>query len=105
MSIKLQDIQQEWMAIRPIFLIRNEDEYDQAIVLLNELIDMVGSDEDHIFYELMDMLGTRISEYEEIHYPMPETGYQRRIGGAKNVIKPIAEGFNSPLTEFEVYMH
>ena len=72
MSIKLQDIQQEWMAVRPIFLMRDEDEYDQSIMLLNELIDMVGLDENHIFSELMDMLGTRIHEYEEIHYPMPE---------------------------------
>jgi len=72
MSIKLQDIQQEWTTVLPIFLIRDENEYDQSVALLNELIDEIGSSEEHIFSELMDMLGIRIHEYEEIHYPMPE---------------------------------
>ena len=72
MSIKLQDIQQEWTAVCPIFLVRDENEYDQSVALLNELIDEVGSNEDHIFSELMDILGARIHEYEEIHSPMPE---------------------------------
>ncbi len=97
-------VAKELIAAR-ISLIRDEDEYDQSIVLLNELIDIVRSNENHIYAELMDMLGTHIYEYENIHYPMPEIDHQRRIGGAKNAIKPIAEDFNAPLTDFEEYMH
>jgi len=72
MSIALQEIEQHWSAIRPIFLIRNEEEYDQAIVMLNDLVDIVGSNEYHILSELMDMLGDRVHAYEEEHYMMPE---------------------------------
>ena len=71
MSIALQEIEQHWTAIRPIFLIRTDEEYDQAVIMLNELIDIVGSNEDHIFSELMDMLGSRLHEYEEEYFPMP----------------------------------
>ena len=74
MSIALQEIEQHWTAIRPIFLIRTDEEYDQAVTVLDELIDTVGSNEHHIFFELMDMLGSRIYDYEEAHYPMPDVG-------------------------------
>jgi HTH-type transcriptional regulator/antitoxin HigA len=67
-------VQRHWTAIRPIFAIRNEREYEQAVERLNRLIDDVGSDESHPLYELLDTLGTVIHAYEERHYPMPESG-------------------------------
>lgn len=72
MSIALQKIERHWTAIRPLFLIRDEEEYDQATAVLNDLIDIVGSNEDHILAELMELLGSRIGEYEEKNYPIPE---------------------------------
>lgn len=72
MSIALQEIEQHWTAIRSIFLIRNDKEYDYAVEILNELIDIVGSNEHHFLYELLDMLGSRLHAYEEKHVPMPE---------------------------------
>lgn len=72
MNIALQEIEQHWTAIRPLFLIRNEEEYDQATAVLNNLIDIVGSNENHILAELMELLGSRITEYEEENYPIPE---------------------------------
>ena len=53
-------------------MIYNHETYNQTATVLNELIDIVGSNEDHIFSKLMDMLGSRIHEYEETHFPMPE---------------------------------
>ena len=38
---------------------------------MNELIDIVGTDEDHPMYEYLDTLGTLIYAYEETYYPMP----------------------------------
>ena len=51
--------------------IANEAEYDQAIVRLNELLDEVGTDEQHPLYELLDTLGVLIEAYEQTHHPMP----------------------------------
>ncbi|MCP4427499.1 MAG: type II toxin-antitoxin system Phd/YefM family antitoxin [Chloroflexi bacterium] len=35
---------------------------------------------------------------------LPEARRQRRIGGAKEVIKSISDDFDAPLTDFEAYM-
>ena len=58
--------------MRPFSTIRNEEEYDIAIERLNALVDEVGSDEQHPFYDLLDTLGTVIHAYEGIHYPIPD---------------------------------
>ena len=72
MSMITEDIQAHWRVIGPLFLIRNESDYDEAIRHLNELLDEVGDDERHPLYDLLDTLGTVIHAYEENHHPMPE---------------------------------
>lgn len=67
-----EDIQAHWQIIGPLFVIRNESDYDEAIEHLNELLDEVGDDEQHPLYDLLDTLGTVIYAYEENHHPMPE---------------------------------
>ena len=72
MSVISKDIQVHWRVVQPLFLIRDEEEYDKAITTLNALIDEVGTNEQHPLYELLDTLGTVIHAYEEEHYPIPE---------------------------------
>lgn len=72
MTVLTQETQKHWLAIRPFFSIRNENEYDLSIERINRLIDEVGTDETHPLYELLDTLGTLIHAYEEKHHPMPE---------------------------------
>lgn len=67
----LQQIQPHWTVIRPYLTIRNEEDYDRAIEQMNQLIDIVGTDEDHPMYEFLDTLGTLIHAYEDRNYPMP----------------------------------
>jgi HTH-type transcriptional regulator/antitoxin HigA len=69
--MKIREIQPHWTVIRPYLSIRNEEDYDRAIEQMNELIDIVGTDEDHPMYEFLDTLGTLIHAYEERYYPMP----------------------------------
>ncbi len=71
MSMRIQEIQPHWTVIRPYLSIHDEEDYDRAIEQLNELIDTVGTDEDHPMYEFLDTLGTLIHAYEEKNYPMP----------------------------------
>ncbi len=72
MNVITREMQHHWVAIQPLFSICNEQEYDIAIERLNRLIDEVGTNEQHPFYGLLDMLGLVIHAYEEKHYPMPE---------------------------------
>jgi HTH-type transcriptional regulator/antitoxin HigA len=72
MTIMPHDLQQHWMALSPLFSIRNEHEYDCAVERLNHLLDEVGTDEQHPLYTLLDTLGTLLHAYEEQHHSIPE---------------------------------
>ena len=52
----------------PILTIRNETEYDQAVIRLNDLLDEVGTNEAHPLYSLLDTLGIVIQAYENTHH-------------------------------------
>ncbi len=72
MTMLLKEIQPHWAVIRPYFSIRNEAEYHQAVIRLNELIDEVGDNEEHPLYEFLDTLGAVIQLYEKKQFPMPD---------------------------------
>lgn len=72
MTLLAAETLDHWMAIEPILMIQNEDEYDRATVTLNELLDEVGTDEKHPLYGLLDTLGTVIAAYEADHLALPE---------------------------------
>ncbi len=65
------DINTHWSAIAPLLTISNEDEYEQAIQRLNNLIDEIGTNEQHPLYNFLDTLGTLIEAYEREHYSLP----------------------------------
>ena len=65
------DINIHWSAIAPLLTIRNEEEYEQAVKRLNDLIDEIGTNEQHPLYNLLDTLGTLIEAYEAEHYSIP----------------------------------
>lgn len=73
MNVLTKEIEAHWIVISPIFVVRNEQEYDSAIDRLNDLIDEVGTNETHPLYEMLDALGAVIHAYEERHYPIPES--------------------------------
>lgn len=49
----------------------NEAGYDCAVAQMNELIDLVGTDETHPMYDYLDTLGTLVHAYEEAYMPIP----------------------------------
>lgn len=57
----------------PLYPIHNEEEYDRAIRVLNELLDAGGADENHPLAQLVTLLGHFVGEYDRIHYPLEET--------------------------------
>lgn len=72
MTNRLREIQTHWQIIGPFLTIRNDTEYDQAVEILNSLIDEVGTDEEHPLYDLLDTLGTLLQAYEETSMPISE---------------------------------
>src|SRR5919112_1793204 len=74
-TIDLKSVAQAWdkfhgaTGIGPI---RNEQHYEELVVLLNTLIDTVGDDEAHPLADFMELVGELIENYENTHYPMPE---------------------------------
>ena len=72
MTAIAKNLQQHWVALRPLLAIRNEEEYEHAVERLNALIDEIGTDEAHPLYELLDTLGTLVHAYEEQHHSMPD---------------------------------
>jgi HTH-type transcriptional regulator/antitoxin HigA len=72
MTIFTNQIQTHWQNISPLLTIRDEREYNAAIERMNELLDEIGTDENHPLYGLLDTLGTLIGAYEEEHHSIPE---------------------------------
>lgn len=56
---------------RVIAVPHTHEEYERLIAFLDELIDEVGSDEEHPLASLMETLGTLIENYENAHLPEP----------------------------------
>jgi HTH-type transcriptional regulator/antitoxin HigA len=71
MSKSIREIQPHWVVIRPYLAIHNEEDYDRAVEQMNQLIDMIGTNEDHPMYDYLDTLGTLIEVYEETHFQIP----------------------------------
>ncbi|MDJ0661413.1 MAG: transcriptional regulator [Crocosphaera sp.] len=72
LTILPPDINTHWQAIAPLLMIRNEEEYEQAVERLNALIDEIGTNEEHPLYNLLETLGTLIEVYELEHYSIPD---------------------------------
>jgi HTH-type transcriptional regulator/antitoxin HigA len=71
MSLSTKEIERHWTPLRALLTIRNEREYDRAVKRLNELLDEIGTDEQHPLYGLLATLGTLLEAYEEQHHSIP----------------------------------
>lgn len=66
----IKKITDGWIGISHlVFVPHTEQEYHQIVVLPDALIDEGGKDETHPFASLMDILGTLIEKYEDVHVP------------------------------------
>jgi HTH-type transcriptional regulator/antitoxin HigA len=73
-TLAIPSLVQAWHGLQslvPLSAIHNEQQYDRALNILHKLLALVGNNESHPLYELLDTLGTLIHAYEESHYPAP----------------------------------
>ena len=52
----------------------NEDDYDALVEALDELLALVGDDEDHPLAGLASRVGDMIEAYDELRRPLPKAG-------------------------------
>jgi HTH-type transcriptional regulator / antitoxin HigA len=55
----------------PLHPISNADEYDEAVRVLNALLDVGAANEAHPLAGLLTALGEFIGEYDDAHYSLP----------------------------------
>ena len=60
-----------WSVVRTWLSIKTEQDYRQAVALLDRLLDEVGERERHPLFGFLDVLGTLIESYESDHVKIP----------------------------------
>ena len=70
MEAKIQTAQDVWPLLTPVVFVPHvESEYQRLVAVLDDLIDVVGEDENHPLASLMEVIGVLIEKYEEEHVP------------------------------------
>lgn len=68
LDTKIRQAAPHWTIVSEfLYFPHNEDEYEKAVHLLDNLIDTVGEDESHPLASLMEILGLLIEKYEDEH--------------------------------------
>lgn len=67
--LELERVTEAWGALPDVRVPRNEAEYNALVCRLDDLIDVVGNDEDHSLASLMEVIGTLIESYENATLP------------------------------------
>lgn len=70
MAAEIQIAQDVWPVLTPVvFVPHDESEYQRLVAILDDLIDEVGENEDHLLASMMEVIGVLIEKYEEEHVP------------------------------------
>ena len=70
MEATIQTSQDVWPMLTPIvFVPHTESEYQRLVAVLDDLIDVVGEDENHPLASLMEVIGVLIEKYETERVP------------------------------------
>ena len=69
-ATEIQTAQEIWPALAAVvFVPHAESEYQRLVDVLDDLIDIVGENENHALASLMEVIGVLIKKYEDEHIP------------------------------------
>ena len=69
-AVFLEQITPAWNNFsKLVHVLHNEHDYEEAVELLDSLIDVVGENENHPLASLMELVGVLIEQYEDAHIP------------------------------------
>lgn len=57
----------------PLGVLHSEEEYNQAVAVLDDILDEIGQNENHPLADLAEMLALSIESYEEVHDSLPDS--------------------------------
>lgn len=73
MNAMIKQAVDHWHYISPLLTkLETKEDFDTLVEALDELLDIVGDDENHPLMGLVHQLGKSVSEYEDEHLPMPQ---------------------------------
>jgi HTH-type transcriptional regulator/antitoxin HigA len=68
MLANVQNVEHAWPVLKPVVFVPHADkEYQELVATLDNLIDMVGENENHPLASLMEVIGVLIEKYEDEH--------------------------------------
>lgn len=67
---QLNEIKKVWPLVSSfVTVLHTQEQYDNAVRILDELMEKIGEDENHPLASLMEILGILIENYESRHFP------------------------------------
>ena len=70
LALEIKQAASHWAEVSKIlYFPHTEQEYEEAVRLLDNLIDTIGEDENHPLASFMEILGILIEKYEDEHMP------------------------------------
>jgi HTH-type transcriptional regulator/antitoxin HigA len=67
-AVSLEQITPAWNSFSQfVHVLHDKQDYQQAVQLLDSLIDVVGENEQHPLASLMELVGVLIERYEDAH--------------------------------------
>ena len=67
---EVQRVRKAWPMVAPLlFVPHTHREYRRLVAVLDNLIDVVGEDEEHPLASMMEVIGVLIERYEDEHVP------------------------------------
>jgi HTH-type transcriptional regulator/antitoxin HigA len=83
-----------WHLVEPALSVpRSEIDYQRTVAWLDELLEMVGDNNNHPLAGLMDNLANLVEAYEDEHYPVADVS-------AREVLQSILEEYGLTKTDF-----
>lgn len=70
-----QAISQAWLSFKGLVgvtSVRTEEDYEQANVMIDFLLDIVGDNEDHPLADVLHYFGDQVEKYEDEHLHIPD---------------------------------
>ena len=65
--------------------IRTAAEYEQAMTIVNAILDMIGDDEDHPLAEALDLIASQVEAWEAVHVRLDAELYHYDTCGRDDV--------------------
>lgn len=84
MATEIRTAQDVWPMLTPVvFVPHAESEYQRLVTVLDDLIDVVGENENHPLASLMEVIGVLIERYEDERVPeLTEIAIRDRASGS-----------------------